>query len=79
MLIKDLNHLDVVSEETAIVGGRRNWKRSTPMAEAFADAYSDAIGFKAFSLTYTDTQAVAGLFASSQSGSYAKATGIAVA
>lgn len=74
MIINDLNHLVSVSEETAVVGGRgRSYRK--PSAEAYADAWADAIGRNTTSATFTEATAVAGAFSSSTSSSYARAEG----
>jgi hypothetical protein len=75
MIIADLNYLETASEEFNIVGASWWRKPYIPVAKADAIATSTAIGFRASSYTYTDTQAVAGLFASSTSASSAYAAG----
>lgn len=74
MIISDLNHLESVSKDAAILGGRGSRYRS-PSAEAYADAWADAIGRRTTSSTFTSAQAVAGTFSSSTSSSYARAEG----
>lgn len=69
MQINNLNHIE--SANQTVVGGYYYYYR--PTATAYADAYSLAVGYKTYSSTYTSTSAVAGLFSSSVSGSYASA------
>lgn len=77
MRIDDLSYLGVISEDAALVGGNR-WRRQ-PRATALAGAEADAIGFRTTSETFTNATAVAGLFSSSTSGSYAHSVGLPVA
>jgi hypothetical protein len=74
MVISDLNHLEVVTEEKNILGGGRF--RRIPVATAESLANADAIGTRyTDSYTFSSAQAVAGLFSSSTSASYAEARG----
>ena len=79
MQINDLNHLSILSEEVSITGGRKKRRRHQPRAKALADAGATAIGFRTYSDTITNVEAVAGLFSSSSSSSYASAKGLPVA
>lgn len=69
MTISELNHLEVLTEETQIQGG---------FADAFADAYADAFGNDlAFTATYTDTNAVSLVgFNAASSDSYSASAAI---
>ena len=70
MQINNLNHIESATQP--VVGGYYYYYyRPTATASASADAL--AIGYKTYSSTYTSTQAVAGMFSSSVSGSYASA------
>ncbi|MBE7384738.1 MAG: hypothetical protein F6J95_025405 [Leptolyngbya sp. SIO1E4] len=79
MKINDLNHLSTLSEDAPIMGGGRKKRRRQPRAKAFADAKATAIGFRTYSDTITNAEAVAGLFSSSSSSSYAESRGLPVA
>lgn len=78
MIISDLNHLEVVSEETNIVGGLvynlgGRLLVLPSLANASAGARADTIAnLSASTLTLTTANAVPGLFASSQSLSVAQ-------
>jgi len=68
MIISDLNHVEVVSEETetSIVGGYHySFLSSTANAGAYASAYGPGSYTSAFTSTYTSP-----FSASSSSGSY---------
>ncbi|CAD5929596.1 hypothetical protein [Planktothrix agardhii] len=53
MFIQDLNHLEVVSEETNIEGGRRG--SGAAFADAYSNAYASGRNFaQTFTSTYTD-------------------------
>lgn len=69
MIIRDLEVLEVVSE-AKIEGG---WCYYCPSANAYANASALAVGFNTYTSTYTNTQAVSGVFSSSNSGSYSSA------
>ncbi|MBW4647669.1 MAG: hypothetical protein KME06_03075 [Kastovskya adunca ATA6-11-RM4] len=74
MVISDLNHLEVVTEEKNILGGGRF--RRIPVAKAESVATADAIGSRyTESYTFTSAQSVAGLFSSSASASFAESRG----
>ena len=87
MIICDLEHLEVVAEETSIVGATggltitlgikkpRNPRKLTPTAQAFADANAVALGNNTFTSTTTTTQVAAGVGSSSSSSSVAIASG----
>jgi hypothetical protein len=93
MVITDLQYLQsiAVSVDTmdpqrsvsqaaaACIAGGRRFRWSPPKAEALATATAQAIGKRTYSETSTDANAVAGLFSSSSSGSYAKSSGLPVA
>jgi hypothetical protein len=76
MIISDLSYA-TVSDANVIGGGKKPAPKKyyPPVALALAGAGSTAIGYKAFTLTYTNTEAVAGVGASSVSGSIAFAAG----
>ncbi len=68
MIIADLNHLEVVSEETNLING--GWFYvyegiALPVAKADAASISDAIGFQTVTNSVTKTATVSGLFSSS--------------
>ncbi len=70
MIIRDLEVLEVVSEEAKVEGG---WYYYYPSANANANASALAVGYNTYTSTYTNTQAVSGVFSSSNSGSYSSA------
>lgn len=74
MIINDLNHLEVISEETNVMGmGYKKPTKKYGFASASAGADATAIGRYTFSDTYTNATAVAGVFSSSSSRSFAVA------
>lgn len=74
MIIADLNHFEIVTQETkSVVGGRRFV--FLPSAEATAYADAKAVGFFTVTDSQTLTEAAAGVFSRSRSGSYSKAVG----
>jgi hypothetical protein len=73
MNITDLNHLEVITEDTTIVGGWRRNKKPSAFAESTAVA--TAVGFKSYSASATLTEAVAGLYSKSVSASVSEAEG----
>ena len=81
MIISDLEHLEVVAEETNVLGAgdkKKSYKpkkKYYPKAEAYAKADSTAIGKQTYTDAYTNTVAVAGVFSKSSAESYAKAKG----
>ncbi|MEM7769546.1 MAG: hypothetical protein AAGA75_07515 [Cyanobacteria bacterium P01_E01_bin.6] len=79
MIISDLNYIESVSDETQVLGGRRKKgkKGRKTYGKALAKAGADAlaIGKYSFSATYTNAQAVAGVFSSSSSHSVAASAG----
>jgi hypothetical protein len=72
MIISDLSYSTVV--DANVIGGTYK-KYYPPVAKAYADAYSVAVGYITYSDTYTSTKAVAGYFSSSKSSSVAIAVG----
>ena len=68
MKINDLNYIEAVTESLA--GGYHSRMRS---AEARASADALTIGRNTFSFTSTSVYAIAGMYASSSSRSYASA------
>lgn len=79
MTINDLNYLENINDEAQITGAGRPSRRSPIRATAIADATSEAIGRRSYTATFTETQAVAGLFSYSGSSSSASASGLPVA
>lgn len=73
MNITDLNHLEVITDNTEIVGGWRRYRKPSALAVAAADA--TAVGFKSYSESATITEAVAGLYSRSISVSISEAEG----
>ncbi|MFP4413638.1 hypothetical protein [Coleofasciculus sp.] len=68
MIISDLNHLDVISEELNLEGGNLdllNYDKETILAMADSAASADAIGPISSTFTGTQTGTVAGLFSKS--------------
>ena len=90
MIISDLNHLEVVNEESSILGGTKKLELPkyvvvfvkpalvTPKATADAEADANAVGRVTSTNTSTIANAVAGQFSTSGSGSSAKASGAPV-
>lgn len=68
MQINNLNHIESAAQ--TVVGGTYYYR---PTAVAYANAYALAIGYRTYSSTYTSTDAVAGVYSSSASNSYASA------
>jgi len=77
MIISDLNHLDVISEDVNLEGGidLALFDGGTVFAMAESAATADAIGPISSSTTLTQVGAVAGLFSNSVSVSSAFAAG----
>jgi len=77
MIISDLNHLDVISEDVNLEGGidLDLFDGGTVFAMAESAATADAIGPISSSTTLTQVGAVAGLFSNSVSVSSAFAAG----
>jgi len=78
MIIADLNYLETISEDTQIAGGIRRGGIYFPLPKsvAYADATAQALGsFYNKTYTFTQANAVAGVFASSASSSSAVAVG----
>lgn len=75
MIISDLNHLDeVVAEETNIIGSDGGpLLFVVPFADAQAFSKATGIGTQSQSLTFTNTNAVSGLFSTSESQSHSSA------
>lgn len=68
MIIADLNHLEVVSQETNLIEG--GWMYTfegiaLPVAKADSAAIADAIGFQTVTNSVVKTATVSGLFSSS--------------
>jgi hypothetical protein len=78
MNISDLNHLEVVAEETNVEGSSGYYYPSAS-ASAGSDASAVAYGFSTYTSTYTITSAFAQAGYVSASGSYsgAQATSLA--
>jgi hypothetical protein len=74
MIISDLNHIEVVSQEQAIVGAGGYYYKK-PSAKADADAFAKAIGKKTYASADTYAVAKAGYFSEAGSSSYASAKG----
>ena len=70
MKINDLNYIEAVTESLA--GGMHS-PRTVRSAEARASADALTIGRNTFSFTSTSVYAIAGMYASSSSRSYASA------
>ena len=78
MIISDLNHLDVISEDVNLEGGNLDllgYDGGSIFAMAESAAAADAIGPISSSTTLTQVGAVAGLFSKSVSVSSAFAAG----
>ncbi|MFP4101438.1 hypothetical protein [Coleofasciculus sp.] len=77
MIISDLNHLDVISEDVNLEGGfdLASFDGSSVFAMAESAAAADAIGPISSSTTLTQVGTVAGLFSNSVSVSSAFAAG----
>ena len=68
MIIADLNHLEVVSEETNLIEGGFFYTFegiALPVAKADSAAIADAIGFQTLTNSVVKTASVSGLFSSS--------------
>lgn len=68
MIIADLTHLEVVSEESNLINGGYFYTFegiALPVAKADAAAISDAIGFQTITNSVVKTATVSGLFSSS--------------
>jgi hypothetical protein len=72
MIIRDLEVLEVVSQDENVEGGWYYGYYSSASASAGSDAL--ALGQFSYTSTNTSTQAVAGLGSSSSSGSYSSAS-----
>ncbi|MFZ1025647.1 MAG: hypothetical protein WAN66_05440 [Limnoraphis robusta] len=68
MNISDLNHLEVVSEETNVEGGSYGYYYPSASASAGSDSSAVAYGFNTYTSTYTSTSAFA-------QGGYVSASG----
>lgn len=67
MIIRDLNHLEIIDETVKIVGGETIVPTYDFFAFAEAGSVADAIGTISQTATITETGAVAGLFSKSLS------------